>query len=98
MCGRVEPIKNIVSEIFTKLSVRKQGVQEEVQLIWEEKADLKYRKHTRIAGLRDGVLTIHVDSPPWLFQLSGKKKDYLRFYENRIPEIREIRFKIGSIK
>jgi len=63
---------------------------------WREVVGEEVARHTRLAGLRGGVLTIEVDGAVWLYELSGfHKESILTEVQKRVrtPYIRDIRFK-----
>ena len=56
-------------------------------------------KHTRVVGVRNGVLTVEVDSAPWLHELSAfYKGSILSDMQRLLPkqQINDIKFRAGS--
>ena len=51
------------------------------------------RKHAKCIALRNGVLTVNVDSSVWLYQLSLKKETLLKKVS-----LKNIYFRIGEVK
>lgn len=50
---------------------RRSTANRQIVVAWENVADAETREHTRIAGFRGGVLSIEVDSPARLSELTG---------------------------
>lgn len=60
--------------------------------LFETNLAKRERRHARCSMLRNGVLTVNVDSSVWLYQLSLRKEEFLK-----ILGLKDIRFKIGKI-
>ncbi len=66
---------------------------------WCRVAGAELAEHTRVAGVRDGVVTIEVDSPPLCHRLDSFEKERLLpelVREVRGAEVRGLRFRHGA--
>ncbi len=94
----MEEIKNVLSKVLSDISLGRPDVQAKIQHIWQNAFDKKAVVHSMIVGLEKGCLMVNVDSPAWLFQLSLKKKKILEKLKEEVPQLSQIRFKIGKVK
>ena len=94
----MDQIKDIVSKVIGDISSGKPQTQFKIHRIWQGLCDPKTSAHTAIAGLQQGQLTIHVDSPARLFHMNLHKRKLFEKIKNEIPEISSINFRIGKIK
>jgi predicted nucleic acid-binding Zn ribbon protein len=94
MIAAMDPIKKIIPQVIQNMSERKSGAEDKVQNLWQQSLG-KDARHTKIAGLRDGVLMVHVDSPARLFHLNMKKKKILKHLQEG-SDVQNIVFKIGK--
>lgn len=81
----------IINSLGIGEAVRAESLQREWQTIFSEPLSL----HTWPATLENHTLTINVDSPVWLQQLSFFKNEMLG--KLSIFEVRDIRFRLGRI-
>jgi hypothetical protein len=54
--------------------------------------------HIKFNYFRKGILSVNVDSSPWLYKLSLQKAKLLLKLQKGISNIKDIRFRIGEIK
>jgi predicted nucleic acid-binding Zn ribbon protein len=68
--------------------------------VWEEAVGGKIAAHAQPASFREGTLTLHVDSSPWLQQLNYLKKDLIAKVNEALDEelVQEIQLKGGKVK
>ena len=93
----MDKIKDIVHDVIKKISSKKPEEQIQLQEIWKRIVGEGGQRHAAIHGFHDGILTIHVDSSIWLFQMSMKKKKFLKEIQKTNPDIKQIIFKIGKV-
>ena len=68
---------------------------------WAEVVGEDVREHTRVVGLKSGVLRVEVDSAPWLQELSTFYKPHiLKDLQEKVKDthIRDITFRIGHFE
>ncbi len=94
----MDSIKDIIPQVLEKISHKKPQEQIEIQRIWQNLVDKKAIGHTAISGLKDGRLTVSVDSSAWLFQMSVMKRRLLKGLQELEPSIQQISFRIGKVK
>lgn len=70
-----------------------------IWLVWDEAVGDRIASHAQPAAFRNGVLTVHVDSAPWLQQLTYLKKELLTKVNEALEEeqVKEIHLKTGQI-
>ena len=95
----MDDIKHIIQDVISNITNRKPEAQVKIQRVWQSIADKRILQHAMIAGIKDGTLLIHVDSPAWLYQLNLQKRKMLEQFKDEVPGLIEnISFKIGKIK
>ena len=93
----MDEIKSLVYKVFEKISSQKPTTQVKIQDDWYNVAGETARQHTKIGGIKDGMLIVYVDSPAWLFQMNLKRSNFLAQIQKQSPEIKKIIFKIGHV-
>jgi len=76
--GKPSSLADILRERFGSLGLEKNLHQARIFSRWEEAVGSRIAAHSRPAYVRNGRLTIVVDSPPWSQQLSLLRPDLLR--------------------
>ena len=99
MASKVTPIGDIVKSVFREMESGKTLVREDVESRWKELVGESGFKHSRPVALRKTILTVFVDSPGWLQEMSMKKRALLKrlkmtFGKDRISKIQ---LKIGEL-
>jgi len=71
-----------------------------IWLVWESAVGSRIASHAQPAAFRDGTLTLHVDSAPWLQQLNFLKKELIAKVNAELgdEQVKEIYLKGGRIK
>ena len=92
-------IKDIIKNVFAEIESGKTLIKEDVDERWKELVGDNGFKHSRPVTLRKTLLTVYVDSPAWLQEMSMRKRSLLKrlkmtFGKDRISKIH---FKIGEI-
>lgn len=90
-------IKDIVNDVIRDLERKKTQHQKDIHLIWRSCVKAKEAEHTKIEGIRDGVLHVNVDCSAWMFQCRLRYKTILQNIQKEFPEIKRIYFKVGKI-
>ncbi len=94
----MKPIKDVISQVVENLSLGKTDLYYKIQLLWEEVFSKEEKKHTTVREFHEGTLTIQVDNSAYLFQMNLKRAKILERFQQGVPEIKTILFKMGNIK
>ena len=92
----MENIKDIVHQVVKNISEQRPQGQNDLQAIWEQVAGGKTAKATRIVGIKEGKMLVVTDSSTRLFDLVLHKKALLTAMQEKMPEIKDMSFKIGK--
>ena len=93
-------IGDVLKDVFSRLDEERVAItKEDIDLAWKNLAGDTGFKHSKAMTLRRGVLTVFVDSSPWLQELSIRKRTILKGLKRMFgkDKISEIHFKIGEI-
>ena len=93
----MDTIKDIVYQVFEKMVQGRADPQDRLERIWLSVLRKGEEKHLKLLGLKNDTLFVDVDSPAWLFQMRIQKKKILEKFQEQIPEIKNISFKIGKV-
>ena len=98
MKKKAAPISEILKTVFTQLEDRKLSSQEEIEGLWKSLVGETGFKHSRPVSVRKNVLTVRVDSSPWMQELSMRKRQILKGLKRDLGKdrISEIQFRIGE--
>ena len=91
----MQPIKEIINEVFKNLS-KGNSAQGNIVEAWRAVAGEESKK-TDIVQWKEGVLKINVDSPARLFKLNLKKSQLIKEIKKEISSVEQIIFKVGKI-
>lgn len=71
-----------------------------IWLVWDRAVGKRIAAHAQPAAFRDGTLTLHVDSAPWLQQLNFLKKELISKVNDALGEemVKDIYLKGGKVK
>ena len=94
----MDQIKSVIKDVVAQLSSGKKTPQAQILKAWPGCAGSKAFKHTKIIKFDKGVLLVNVDSSAWLFQMNLKRKALLEKLNSATKELKEIRFRTGSVK
>lgn len=89
----MEHIKQTVQSVIKDIKDRKLSTNQKTFELFKKSLASNERKHTRCVALRNGILTVHVDSSVRLYQLNLKKESLLKELG-----LKNIRFFIGEVK
>ena len=94
-----EPIGEILSRLFTARGWGRRQGRLRLEEAWEAAAGPETAGHTRVAGVRRGVLEVLVDNAALMQELAGfKKRKLLEALRGRLPDAppNDLRFKAGA--
>ncbi len=74
------------------------GQQGSLEQVWQVILKEHELKHVALGGQRDGNVLVTVDSPARLYHLRMRKAKILKQLQEKIPEIKDIIFKVGEGK
>ena len=89
----MEHISQTLKGVIKGIGEKQSSSVNEVFRLFKASLASRERRHVKCSVLKNGVLTVNVDSSVWLYQLSFKKEDLLK----KIG-IKDIRFRIGEVK
>ena len=94
-----EQIGKTIAGILKGLGAAKK---ETKQLIYDtimEQLDMREKQHIQPYNYRNGIVTLHIDSPAWMYAFNLKKKKFLKVLQEKAgEEVKEIKLRIGLIK
>jgi len=92
----LKQVKDILKETFDKFNLANDS--QRLLVIWREEMG-RIANHAQMSSLREGKLTIEVDSPVYMQELSAKRKPIMERINERMGRkaIVEIRFKLGKV-
>jgi len=93
----MDNIKDVVHRVIEQIASKTTQSPEKIERIWLNILDKEEREHTRLVGIKEGRLSVDVDSPAWLYQMNTKKKKFVERLSQEVPDIKAIYFKIGKI-
>ncbi|MBX3442538.1 MAG: DUF721 domain-containing protein [Planctomyces sp.] len=90
-----EALGAVLSRLFAARGYGRVQADAQLQTLWRDVAGERIAKSTRVMGLKNGVLTIGVDSSPLLSELSSfHRENLLEGLKSRRGEsIRDLKFK-----
>lgn len=97
----MDSIKDIIPQVVGKM-VRSRnqqaGERGSLEQIWQDILEKQELRHARLGGQRDGNLLVFVDSPARAYHLRMGKAKILKQIREKIPEIKDITFKVSDQK
>lgn len=97
----MDSIKDIIPRVVENMvrsRDQRTGDPGALEKAWQDILEKPELKHTKLVGPRDGNLLVLVDSPAWLYHLRMRKAKILKQLLEKMPEIKEITFKVGEHK
>ena len=94
----MDDIKDIINKVIGDIAEKKPDIHNKVDRIWQNLLNKKELKHTKLVGINEGTLSVHVDSPAWLYQMRIRQTKIIKQLKEDAPDIKYIRFKIGKVK
>jgi hypothetical protein len=92
----MDNIKNIIQDVVKGINIQKND-ELSFDFLLNSILTEKEKKHAAILGLNGKTLTLVVDSSLWIYQLNMKKNKMLKGIQQYIPEIENIKLKIGKV-
>lgn len=97
----IEPVNVILQRLISKIRQDYESRQEgpsEILEQWEDLVGSQVALHAKPRKITKGVLTIFVDSPVWLHELTTfAKPTLLKTLTSKWPWIKDIKFRSGSV-
>jgi predicted nucleic acid-binding Zn ribbon protein len=92
------PIGDVLKGVFEKLEADRRPAKEDIEGLWKEVAGSGAFKHSKPSALKKKILTVRVDSPAWIQDLTLRKRWLLKGLKRALGKdrITEIHFKIGE--
>ena len=90
-------IKDIVNDVVRDLEKKRSQHRKDINLIWTSCVKTKEAQHTKVEGVKDGVLYVNVDCSAWMFQCRLRYKTILQNIQKEYPDIKRIYFKVGKV-
>lgn len=94
----MDNIKDVVNQVIEKISIKQPVEQGKIDRIWQNVLNEQELKHTCLEGIKDGKLSVNVDSPAWLYQMQIRRTKILERLKDELPDIKSVFFRIGKIK
>ena len=94
----MDNIKQIIEKVVDHIATNKKVTQFYLQQMWSDILDKPEQEHTQLIGEKEGVLSVLVDSPAWLYQMNTRKSFILEKIQHKIPSVKNIHFKIGKVR
>lgn len=94
----MDAIKNIITKVIGNIAERTPDTHDKVERIWQNLLNQQELQHTKLFGIKGGVLCVYVDSPAWLYQMKIRQSKIIEQLKDEIPGIKNIRFQIGTTK
>ena len=94
----MDNIEDIVKNVIGQMADKKLEEYKKIDRLWINILTEGELNHTKLIGVKDGLISVVVDSPAWLYQMNIRKNTILRELKEEIPTLDTIRFRIGKIK
>jgi hypothetical protein len=90
----MDPIKNILTSVMGRMSVREGVSSVNIGQVWTR---ISGGKGSRVADLKDGCLTVYVDTSMRMVNLNLHREDLLQQLNKDFPAIKKIYFRLGKV-
>lgn len=96
----IESIGSVINKILQSGIRQQDAPLLQVWELWERAVGQIIAENARPAAFKGKILLVHVNSSPWLHQLSFLKKELLTKINRELGEnlVDEIKFKIGPLR
>ena len=97
----MDSIKDIIPRVVEQMARSRgqhAGGPGSLEQVWQSVLGEQELKHVALRGQRDGNVLVTVDSPARLYHLRMRKAKILKQLQEKIPEIKDIVFKVGENK
>jgi len=90
----MKTIKDVIPSVIGDLAKKRQQ-EVDIASVWQRISGNV--KGSRVSEMKNGALTILVDSSARKMILFRKRQELLEELQNRVPSIKNIYFKVGSV-
>ena len=92
------PISDVLKSVFEKIESKDLLSRDQIEEAWKSIVGERAASHSRPSTIRNGVLTVQIESSVWMQELDFQKRSILKGLKKRFGKdrISEIRFKIGE--
>jgi predicted nucleic acid-binding Zn ribbon protein len=94
----MDVIKDVIHDVIGNIAEKNPAKHKKIDRIWLNVLEEAERKHTNFQGIKEGNISVLVDSPAWLYEMRIKKFKILQRLQEELPDIKNIYFKIGKLK
>lgn len=96
----VEQIGKTVEAILKALSSAKKETKQVIYDTIIESLDAREKKHIQPYSYKNNVVTLHIDSPTWMYAVNLKKNQILKIVQEKtgIEAVKDIQLRIGVLK
>jgi len=94
----MDNIKDVINKVIGGIANRNPDQHNKIDRIWKNLLTEQELKHTKLIGIKEGALSVYVDSPAWLHQMRIRQTKILKQLKEEVADIKHIYFKIGTIK
>jgi hypothetical protein len=94
----MDNIKDVINKVIGGIAGKSPDAHNKINRIWLNLLTEQELKHTKLMGVNEGTLSVSVDSPAWMYQMRIRQTKILKQLKEEVSEIKQIRFKIGTIK
>jgi predicted nucleic acid-binding Zn ribbon protein len=91
-------IGEILPRVLEKLGLDRRVAEQRVALVWPQVVGPQAARHSRVLGVREGVLTVEVDQSVWGSELQLQEAEIRRRISEMLPRVRidRIRFRASG--
>lgn len=93
----MDNIEDIIKNVIGKMADRKLEDHQKIHRLWVNILSESELKHTKLMGVKNGTVSVYVDSPAWLYQMNTQKRKILDRLKEEISTIEYLSFRIGKI-
>lgn len=93
-------VGDILRGVFAGTPAEKRLKEGRIWLVWEKAVGERIASHASPATFREGVLTLNVDSAPWMQQLNFLKREMIVKVNEELEEalVQDLYFKAGRVQ
>lgn len=97
---RPAPVTDLLTSLLRGTPAELRLKEGRIWEVWDEAVGAKIASHAQPAAFREGTLTLHVDSAPWLQQLNYLKKELVTKVNDALDQelVKEIQLKSGKVR
>ena len=97
---RPAAVADLLSTLLRGTPAEQRLKEGEIWLVWNDAVGSRIAAHAAPAAFREGTLTLHVDSAPWLQQLNFLKKELIAKVNAALGQemVKDIYLKGGKVK